>query len=585
MVRNWVARWLRNSSRPARRSASRRYRPTVEMLEDRSVPAISVTSLAQGVTADELVQTILAGGCGKNVTYTGASIAAGTFTGGDGIIGFNSGIILSTGSAAGVAGPNNSGNSGVNNGTPGDPQLTALAGVQTFNAAVLEFDFIPRVNQISFQYVFGSEEYLEFVGSQFNDVFGFFVNNVNVALIPNTMTPVAINTVNNITNTQFFINNSNGQFDTQMDGFTVVLTATATVIPNQLNHIKLAIADAGDAILDSWVLIQASSFLGLEPTGIFATGADAGGDPTVKVFNANTSTSIPISTFQPYGPFFRSGIRTAVGDVNGDGILDILTAPGPGVPSEVKVFSGATGQVLYDFFAFDPSYLGGIFIAAGDTNGDGFDDIIVGVETGSSEVKVFSGLTGQVLLNFFAYPGFAGGVRVGAGDVNLDGFDDIITGSGPGSPAHVKVFSGPAGVQAQSFFAYDAGFLGGIFVAGGDINNDGFDDVIVGVGLGGGSNIKVYNGPTNVLIRNFFAFAPGDAGFPKLPQVKPQILPTGGVRVGFTTVNCTPAILAGAGPGGAPVFKIFNGITTAVLQSEVLAYDFGFRNGIYISGA
>ena len=144
--------------------------------------------------ATTLANTLLAGGSGITVnsaTYTGAAVASGTFTGGTGIIGFESGILLTSGSAPIAVGPNNSGSAGLINGAPG----TALI-ADSFNASILEIQFTPTGNQVQFSYVFGSEEYNEFVGSSFNDAFLFLVNGTNFALIPGTNTPVEINTVN-----------------------------------------------------------------------------------------------------------------------------------------------------------------------------------------------------------------------------------------------------------------------------------------------------------------------------------------------------------------------------------------------------
>lgn len=228
-------------------------------------------------TPEELVNVLLGSGVTvSNVTYTGATVTAGTFTGGTGIIGFEGGIILSSGSIHNVVGPNTSDWITALNGLAGDADLNKLIpGFSTFDATVLEFDFVPDNNVISFQYVFASDEYNEYVNTSFNDVFGFFleVNGVktNVAVVPGTNTPVSINNVNGgnplgtgASNPDLYINNDlsdgGGDIDTEMDGLTVVLHVEASVIPGEVNHIKLAIADAGDSVLDSNVFIKASSF-------------------------------------------------------------------------------------------------------------------------------------------------------------------------------------------------------------------------------------------------------------------------------------------------------------------------------------
>jgi hypothetical protein len=243
-----------------------------------------VTTDLNTLTKEQLVQALIGSGSDApiihSVSYTGANIAAGTFSGGTGIIGFENGIILSTGNIASVVGPNVSDNTTTDNGLPGDPDLDNLIpGYQTFDATVLEFDFeCQHLQVISFQYVFASEEYNEWVNSPYNNVFGFFLNGVNIALLPDHVTPVSINNVNcgnpynwpsGGSNCSFYINNDlsdgGGAINTEMDGLTIVLTATASVNPG-VNHIKLAIADAGDHVLDSDVFIKGESFVCRPPT-------------------------------------------------------------------------------------------------------------------------------------------------------------------------------------------------------------------------------------------------------------------------------------------------------------------------------
>ena len=256
--------------------------------------------------ADILVQNLLGPGVSySNVTYTGSTNAAATFYGGTGIIGFEAGIILSSGNAASVVGPstNVAGNC---NSTAGDSDLTALAGgITTHDAAVLQFDFVPTANTLSFQYVFGSDEYNIYVGS-FNDVFGFFINGTNVALIPGTATYVSINNVNACQNSPYFINNTaqtttlgacsltlpSANLNTALNGLTTVFTINAAVTPGVTNHVKLAIADALDCALDSDVFIQSGSFT----SGSVPTPTDT---PTFTPTSTPTLTPTVTPTFTP----------------------------------------------------------------------------------------------------------------------------------------------------------------------------------------------------------------------------------------------------------------------------------------------
>jgi hypothetical protein len=232
--------------------------------------------------------------------------------------------------------------------------------------------------------------------------------------------------------------------------------------------------------------------------------ADAGGGSRVAVYNGTPVALGTVPTvrqdFFAYGATFFGGVRVGTGDINDDGIDDIITGAGDGGGPHIRVFDGAGMQItnnptdiggpLGSFFAFDPNFAGGVFVSSGDVNGDGQDDIIAGAGAGGGpRVTVFSTSedvysdpdnTRIVLLDFFAFPStFAGGVTVGSTEgSDADGIDDIIAGAGPGGGPAVAVFHGdftgttpssPTGmaVQDDSFFAFNSGFGGGVFVSGG----------------------------------------------------------------------------------------------------------------------
>jgi hypothetical protein len=224
----------------------------------------------------------------ENIKITGAKEAIGSFSGGisEGI-GIEEGVILSSGNIADAAGPNDSDNTGQALGQPGDQDLDALLENSnttnttndasnttntTNDAVVLEFDFTPENEQFLFEYVFASEEYNEFANSSFNDIFAFFLNEENIALIPGTTTPVAINNINATENSAFFRNNDRDDitgelpFNTEFDGFTTILAARGFVTPGQTQHLKIVIADTTDGIYDSAVFLKAGSLSTLPPS-------------------------------------------------------------------------------------------------------------------------------------------------------------------------------------------------------------------------------------------------------------------------------------------------------------------------------
>lgn len=232
--------------------------------------AITVTPSTDG---NLLTNTILGGGILiSNVSYIGADNQSGTFTGGTTSgIGIEEGIILTSGNATLAPGPNTLDAATGGAGTAGDADLNALIPQTTVDAAILEFDFISVGGDLFFNYVFASEEYNEFTNSPFNDVFAFFLDGTNIALIPGTNIPVSINNVNggnpfgvNEVNSEFFNNNdlSDGGpfFDIEYDGFTNVFTAQFLGLAPGSHRMKLAIADSGDPFLDSVVFIEAGSF-------------------------------------------------------------------------------------------------------------------------------------------------------------------------------------------------------------------------------------------------------------------------------------------------------------------------------------
>jgi hypothetical protein len=232
----------------------------------------NVDSVSNQITAVE--DLFLANGIFvNNISFIGDSAQLGWLTDGDSVsLGINEGLVLSTGVAATVSNGNNIPVGNWSN-TISNPDLSGLTGFPTYDLAQLDFDFIATGDSMTFQFVFGSAEYPEWVGSAFNDIFGFFVNGpgivgpytnsaVNLALVPGTNTVVSINTINADTNATLYNDNSQLVIPNLFcDGYTVPMFASiGNLVVGETYHITLAITDASDAALDSWVFLGGNSF-------------------------------------------------------------------------------------------------------------------------------------------------------------------------------------------------------------------------------------------------------------------------------------------------------------------------------------
>ncbi|SDC64593.1 choice-of-anchor L domain-containing protein [Ruegeria marina] len=236
-----------------------------------------------------------------SATYTGATSASGIYSDGDtvapDITPSDTGVILSTGMATSIT--NSSGDANTSSGTStnhhlaGDAELNLIAGAQTYDAAVFQASFIAEGSTLTMQVVFSSEEYLEYVGSGFNDAVGIWVNGVQAELtVSDGDTTIAIDSINDESNSNLYVDNpANAEVaNTEMDGFTVTLTLNAPVTPGQLNTIKIAIADGGDAKYDSNLLIAGDSIqtaLIAENDTVEITGSNV---ETIDVLSNDSST-------------------------------------------------------------------------------------------------------------------------------------------------------------------------------------------------------------------------------------------------------------------------------------------------------
>jgi hypothetical protein len=288
-----------------------------------------------------------------------------------------------------------------------------------------------------------------------------------------------------------------------------------------------------------------------------------------------------------YESAFTGGVRVAAADVNRDTYPDVVVAPGPGGGPRVRVLDGKTGEQiagpLGNFFALEEDFTGGLSVAGADVNGDGYPDVIVAAgQSGGPRVRVFSGADGTVLADFFAFePDFRGGMSVAAADVTGDGRAELVVGAGPGGGPRVRVLDlnlvptqsnlvptlrvgtqgpdAPRRVSADpslisgdlgDFFAFPADLRTGVTVGtdakAGDVTGDGVPDLLVGSGPGAAPTVRVYSGADGTLVSQFAVFDPAM---------------TAGVRVAsaFITDDAHADVIVATGPGVPNRVQVYDG--------------------------
>ncbi|HET6576381.1 MAG TPA: choice-of-anchor Q domain-containing protein [Fimbriiglobus sp.] len=300
--------------------------------------------------------------------------------------------------------------------------------------------------------------------------------------------------------------------------------------------------------------------------GLSAVAAGPGGGPQVTVYNPDGTVRF---NFFVYAPTFTGGVYVATGDVTGDGVEDIVTGAGLGGGPHVRVFDGVTGAEVSSFFAYDPGVRGGVTVAVGDVDGDGRADLVTGAGPGAGpHVKVFDA-TGTERFGFFAYePTFTGGVSVAVGDLNGDRAADIATGPLVGGGPHVQVFDGRTQQVLMSFFAFDPKARGGASVAIGDAYADGTAELIAGSGTS--SAIRVFRGDSNgVQLTGFFLADPVSA---KAVRVATDDADGDGR---------TDHLLVASGPGTTPVVRRYD-LSTFARVNDLLNFPSDFLGGLFV---
>lgn len=312
---------------------------------------------------------------------------------------------------------------------------------------------------------------------------------------------------------------------------------------------------------------------------------------TVQVYGVGSNGQLtPVGTaFQPFGDF-DGAVRAVAADVNGDGVGDIVLGTGPYGGSRIRILDGKTFQdIVPAFSAFESSFSGGVFLASGDFNRDGRDDVVITPDQGGgSRVKIMTLGSGSMtnLADFFGIndPAFRGGARAAVGDVNGDGTPDLIVTAGFGGGPRISILDGTTILSGNrrnlvpDFFAFEQNLRNGVYATLGDVDGDGKADLILGAGPGGGPRVLVLSGatliaggPTVALAKPLSDSFVGDAG------------QRGGVRVMAKDLDNDGKadVVVGSGTGNAAtVLKSVNGRLTS---SQTLVPFAGLElDGIYV---
>jgi hypothetical protein len=311
-----------------------------------------------------------------------------------------------------------------------------------------------------------------------------------------------------------------------------------------------------------------------KPRVRFAVGSGYGQTAQVNVYDAATNAVVGILT--PFGMGFSGGARVAVGDVNGDGIEDVIVGAGLGTSPMVKIYDGATLKEARSFLAYGAAFDGGVFVAVGDIDRDGRADVFTGAGAGGGpHVQVFTSadlfadtraLSPNGRLSFFAYaPAFSGGVSVATADLDGDGVDDVVTGAGAGGGPHVGVFSGKDHAALASFFAYDQAMRTGILVTAGNIDDDEAIEIVTSPMKNGSAHLRVFEDGETVA----------------------DLFPFGGALTGAAVAardvdgDGVDDLLVAAGPGPGPRVVVLDAATGSIFR-DFPAFMPQFTGGSFV---
>lgn len=339
----------------------------------------------------------------------------------------------------------------------------------------------------------------------------------------------------------------------------------------------------------------------LSAKSVVATGPGAGGGSVVVVLNPDGSQKVAFDTFTGS----PGGVRTATADVTGDGVADYIVGTGPGTGNGVRVYDGKTLGLIAELQPFEASFTGGVYVAGGDINGDGFADVVVTPDEGGGPiVAVYNGLdltagNAVSLARFFGIqdPNFRGGARAAVGDVDGDGTPDIVVSAGFLGGPRISIWSGVAVLAGQTtatdaplanFFAFENSLRNGAFVAVGDVDGDGVGDLIFGAGPNGGPRVRIADGASLLAAGNFGSLDNPDAASLTVGNfISGNPNSRGGIRVATADLDedGLADVITGGGVGQPATVLAYPGITvlaTSTPPSLFEANPFATTNGVFV---
>lgn len=350
--------------------------------------------------------------------------------------------------------------------------------------------------------------------------------------------------------------------------------ANIIATPNGAGGPQVVITDETGKVLNTFFAYAKTLRVGIQAVSAdvngdgrmeIITAAGAGAGPQIRVFNDQGQL---LHQFFAYGSGLRMGVNLAVGDVDNDGVADIVTTPMAGAGPQIRIFE-ADGQVKNQFFAYTSTFRGGVSVAIGDVNADGVNEIVSSPDSAAGpQIRVFDE-NGNAISQFFAYAtNVRGGYNVSLGDVNGDGSSDIVVAPKAGNGPQVAAFTYD-GKGISRFFAYASTFRGGVNASVGDTDGDGQAEIVVTPESHAGPQVRVFSWD-GVVENQFFAYA--------------SIL-----RGGFTSMvvdvdaDGTTEIITAPGAGMGPQVRVFN--QTGKALNQFFTHHTGFRGGISLAPA